>query len=117
LDGTIDLRKKKREEVNDMLSSKGYKEMDDDNDYKYLVRMPMDSVTEENVEKLLKDKMTKEVYLEKIKETSVQKMWKTELTNLKEQYLEYREDRNRTEQEEPKKKKTVVNKGPLKKKA
>ena len=117
LNGTIDLRKKKREEVNDMLSSKGYKEMDGDNDYKYLVRMPMDSVTEENIEKLLRDKMSKEVYLEKIKETSVQKMWKTELSNLKEQYLEYREDRNRTEQEEPKKKKTVVNKGPLKKKA
>jgi DNA topoisomerase-2 len=117
LDGTIDLRKKKREEVNEMLSSKGYQDMDGDNDYKYLVRMPMDSVTEENIEKLLRDKMSKEVYLEKIKETSVQKMWKTELSNLKEQYLEYREDRNRTEQEEPKKKKTVVNKGPLKKKA
>jgi DNA topoisomerase-2 len=120
LDGTIDLRKKKREEVNEMLSSKGYQQMDGDNDFKYLVRMPMDSVTEENVEKLLKDKETKEIYLEKIKETSVQKMWKTELSNLKEQYMEYRENRNRSEhqQEEPaKKKKTVVNKGPLKKKS
>jgi len=107
LDGTIDLRKKKREEVNDMLQSKGYNQMDEDADYKYLVRMPMDSVTEENVAKLLKSKGDKEAELERVKTTTIQQMWKSELDALKEQYLVYKEDRSRLMAgEETKKKKT-----------
>jgi len=111
LDGTIDLRKKKREEVNDMLQSKGYDQMDEDADYKYLVRMPMDSVTEENVEKLLKHKGDKEMELEKVKTTTIQQMWKSELDALKALYLEYKEDRARLMAgEETKKKKSVAKK-------
>jgi len=117
LDGTIDLRKKKREEVNEMLQSKGYDIMDNDMDYKYLVRMPMDSVTEENVAKLLKNKGDKEIELEKIKVTTIQQMWKSELDVLKEQYLEYKEDRARlmTGGEEKKKKSVVKKTGGAKK--
>jgi DNA topoisomerase-2 len=95
LDGTIDLRKKKREEVNEMLKGKGYDQMDEDADYKYLVRMPMDSVTEENVAKLLKNKGDKEAELERVKTTTIQQMWKSELDDLKAQYLDYKEDRAR----------------------
>jgi DNA topoisomerase-2 len=94
LDGTIDLRKKKKEEVNAMLLEKGYNIMDGDTDYKYLVKMPMDSVTEENVEKLLKDKGNKEVELETIKNTTIQQMWTSELEKLKVQYIEYKEGRS-----------------------
>jgi DNA topoisomerase-2 len=111
LDGTIDLRKKKREEVNDMLQTKGYDKIDGDVDYKYLVRMPMDSVTEENVEKLLKNKGDKESELEIIKSTTINQMWKSELDNLRAIYLEYKEDRARLMSgEETKKKKAVVKK-------
>ena len=49
LDGTIDLRKKKKQEIIDMLLLKDYDTIDDDEEYKYLVKMPMDSVSEENV--------------------------------------------------------------------
>ena len=35
-----------------MLQIKGYDFIDEVNEYKYLTKMPMDSVTEENVEKL-----------------------------------------------------------------
>jgi len=94
LDGTIDLRKKKKEEVNAMLLAKGYKIMDGDTDYKYLVKMPMDSVTEENVNKLLKDKGNKEVELDTIKNTTIQQMWNKELDHLKVQYIEYKEGRS-----------------------
>ena len=45
LDGTIDLRKKKKEEVIEMLEMKGYHKNEDDQEYKYLVKMPMDTVT------------------------------------------------------------------------
>ena len=111
LDGTIDLRKKKREEVNEMLTAKGYDQIDNDEDYKYLVKMPMDSVTEENIEKLLRDKGTKELELEKVKITTIHQMWKEELDILREQYLEYKENRDRLMNgEEISKKKHVVKK-------
>ena len=53
LDGTIDLRKKKKSEIIDMLKEKQYDLIEGDDEYKYLTRMPMDSVSEENVEKII----------------------------------------------------------------
>ena len=114
LDGTIDLRKKKKEQVVEMLEEKGYDKVQGDEDYKYLVKMPMDSVTEENVEKLLKDKGTKQSELEQIKNTTINKMWISELNNLREQYVEYKEERAMLMSGEEKKKK-VVSKGIVKK--
>ena len=95
LDGTIDLRKKKKEQVSEMLAEKGYSKLDNDEDYKYLVKMPMDSVTEENVDKLLNDKESKEAELQVIKNMSIHQMWNTELDNLKELYIEYKMERDR----------------------
>jgi len=116
LDGTIDLRKKKREQVVEMLQNKGYEKIDGDGDYKYLIKMPMDSVTEENVDKLLKDKGNKESELESIKKTTIHQMWKSELDILKDQYIEYQEDRERAMNGENIKtnKKKVVSKGTIK---
>jgi DNA topoisomerase-2 len=115
---TIDLRKKKKEQVIAMLEAKGYDKIDGDEEYKYLVKMPMDSVTEENVEKLLKDKGNKESELEQIKKKSVNKMWIEELDNLRELYLEYKEDRVRLmigEDKASAKKKVVSSKKSVKK--
>jgi DNA topoisomerase-2 len=112
LAGTIDLRKKTKEQVTGMLKEKGYDVLNEDGDYKYLVKMPMDSVTEENVEKLLKEKGTKEAELETVKSTTIHKMWITELTQLEEMYLEYKEARDRlmSGNEKPQKSKVVVKK-------
>jgi len=95
LEGTIDLRRKKREEVNAMLKSKEYVIMDNDEDYKYLTRMPMDSVTEENVSKLLKEhgEKTKELHL--VQTTTIQQMWFNELKKLEEEYSRFKEERER----------------------
>jgi len=114
LDGTIDLRKKKKEQVVKMLEEKEYDKIHDDEDYKYLVKMPMDSVTEENVEKLLRDKEYKLVELEEIKNTTINRMWINELDALRELYIEYKEERSRLMNGEEKKKK-VVSKGTVKK--
>ena len=92
LDGTIDLRKMKKEQVNSLLAEKGYHIMDD---YKYLVKMPMDSVTEENVEKLFKEHDSKKMELEVILKTNIRTMWSSELDNLLTVYLEYKEQRQR----------------------
>jgi DNA topoisomerase-2 len=111
LDGTIDLRKKKKDEIIAMLLSKSYATIDDDNDFKYLVKMPMDSVSEENVERLNNDHKNKSDELQRIKETSEQQMWLYELENLEHEYLKYRSERNNSGKAGEKKKATkIVNK-------
>ena len=116
LDGTIDLRKKKKEQVVEMLQNKGYDIIDDDVNYHYLTKMPMDSVTEENVEKLNKEHGNKAIELETVKSTTINKMWLNELTILKEQYIEYKEERTRLMNgEDVKPKKKVVSKSAVKK--
>ena len=77
--------------------------------------MPMDSVTEENVDKLLKDKGNKELELETIRNTTINRMWVSEIDNLREQYVEYKEERARLMCGEDTKKKKVVSKGAVKK--
>jgi DNA topoisomerase-2 len=113
LDGTIDLRKKKKEQVIEMLQKKGYDIIDEDQNYHYLLKMPMDSVTEENVEKINKECGDKKAELELIKSTTTNKMWLNELDVLKEQYIEYKEERIRLMNGVTKKK--VVSKNSVKK--
>uniref|UniRef100_A0A6C0HPW6 DNA topoisomerase (ATP-hydrolyzing) n=1 Tax=viral metagenome TaxID=1070528 RepID=A0A6C0HPW6_9ZZZZ len=96
LDGTIDLRRKKRDEVNQLLLQKKYDVIDDDTDFKYLVKLPMDSVTEENVAKLLKEHGDKAAELEVVKSRTIQQMWSGELDTLSSEYAKYREERERS---------------------
>ena len=102
-----------------MLIEKGYDLLENDNDFKYLIKMPMDSVTEENIEKLLKDKTIKEGDLTVIKNTTINQMWMNELNQLKELYIEYKKERTRLidgiEVENIKINKKVVSKGVIKK--
>jgi DNA topoisomerase-2 len=121
LDDTIDLRKKKKQEIIDMLQEKEYDVIDDDGEYKYLVKMPMDSVSEENVEKLLKDHHGKQVELERVKSTTIQQMWLSELESLENEYTEYQAERAQSQLGENKKqkqtniKKVIGNKKVMKK--
>jgi len=95
LAGTVDLRRKKREEVVTMLVKKGYAIIGDDEDYKYLTRMPMDSVTEENVNKLNKEVEQKTDELNILESTTQQEMWLQELSKLEQEYHSYKEERER----------------------
>jgi DNA topoisomerase-2 len=92
LEGTIDLRKKTKEVINNMLREKGFNECDE---YKYLTKMPMDSVTEENVKKLLEEeqKMIKE--LEELENTTKEEMWLKELNELNHEYILFKEEKER----------------------
>jgi len=83
LKGTIDLRNKKKIEILTMLESKEYDKIENDNEYKYLLKLPMDSVTEENASKIKSDTNKKKSDLEELKNTSIQKMWIDELNELK----------------------------------
>jgi DNA topoisomerase-2 len=95
LEGTIDLRKKTKEVINNMLREKGYDEIKEGDEYKYLTKMPMDSVTEENVKKLMEDhtKMIKE--LEELESMSKEDMWLKELNELNQEYLLFKEEKER----------------------
>ena len=82
LDGTIELRNKKKEDILKMLVDKKYHKMEEDEEYKYLLKMSMDSVSKENVDKLLKDKGNKEKELERVIKQTIESMWLEELIEL-----------------------------------
>tara|TARA_Y100000816_G_C25844315_1_gene441154 strand:- start:242 stop:709 length:468 start_codon:yes stop_codon:yes gene_type:complete len=116
LKGTIDLRRKKKEQIRTMLVEKKYDVIDDDNDFKYLVKMPMDSVSEENVERLLNDKDVKSKELEIVRETTERQMWLKELKTLETVYQKYKTKREDIQKGEVYVKKTVKRKVIRKKK-
>ena len=104
LNGTIDLRRKTSLVVNEMLTEKGYAMID--GDFKYLVKMPMDSVTEENVASIMKEKETTETELTTLRKTSLEKMWLSELDSLDKEYVKYKVKREKIQAGDPTTKKT-----------
>jgi DNA topoisomerase II len=112
LDGIIDLRKKNKEQINKMLA--GYDVIDGDSDYKYLTKMTMDSVTDENVAKLFAEHAEKQLELDTVKATTDRQMWSSELDKLKNEYILYKDARERlmagTAEQKPKKKVIVKKK-------
>jgi DNA topoisomerase-2 len=87
----IDLRRKTTAEVDDMLSKNGFSKID--NDYKYLVKMPMDSVTNENVAKLRKERDDTQRELDVLVGTTLEEMWLKELELLETEYSKYKKVR------------------------
>ena len=93
LDGKIDLRKKTNVQVEEMLQQHNLDKLE--GDYKYLTKMPMDSVTQEHVEHLLKDKEKTEKEYETLKGTSLEKMWSRELDKFEKEYEKYKAHREK----------------------
>jgi DNA topoisomerase-2 len=77
LSGDVDLRKKTGQQVLELLTGRGFIQLD--GDYSYLIKMPMDSVTEENVAKILKEKADTENELAVLKATTLEQIWMKEL--------------------------------------
>ena len=105
LSGKVDLRRKKKDEIVEILTNLKYDKLTDGGIgssplYNYLIKMPMDSVTEEAVEKLMKDKGEKEAELGLLTHTFIEKMWLNELSELKREYVKFI---NPTTGKEPKK--------------
>ena len=107
LDGSVDLRKKTAAQVTALLESMNFAKIDDD--FKYLIKMPMDSVTQENVANILKEKADTDSELEKLKATSLEQMWLSELTNLDKEYALYKLKREKIQAGGEKKKIAVKN--------
>jgi DNA topoisomerase-2 len=93
LDGSIDLRRKRGDELMAMLQSKGYDHVEGDEQYKYLLKLPMDSVSEENVQRLLKEKGQKEAQHHALQGTSIEQLWLADLAELRAEYVKQEEKR------------------------
>ncbi len=73
---TIDLRKKSRATVKEMLIQRQYDTVDQK--YDYLTSMPISSVIEENILKLREDRDKNRAILEKIRKMTVVYLWRNE---------------------------------------
>ena len=88
LDKKIIIERKKKQEVINKLIELKYLPLEDDS-YDYLIGMPLYSLTEEKIKELEDKCKNKEQELAKIRTTSEEDMWKTELTELKDKYIEW----------------------------
>jgi len=88
-DGTIDLRRKKKDAVIQLLKSRNYNIIDDDQDYKYLRTMTIDSLEEENIAKLLKDKEIKMMEYKELNKTTIEQLWLNDLEKFEDEYDKY----------------------------
>jgi DNA topoisomerase-2 len=95
LEGTVDLRRKNAQQVNELMMARKFDMLD--GDYKYLIKMPMDSVTQENVAHIVKEKEETEKELEILKATTLEKMWLLELDEFEREYAVYKKRRNKQE--------------------
>ena len=89
LNDTLDLRKKSKNDIINILKSNNYSQLENDIEYKYLLKMPMDSVSNENVNKIIKDYQDKETELQYYKTITEKELWISELQTLKDEYLKY----------------------------
>jgi DNA topoisomerase-2 len=92
-DDVIDLRRKKREQVIELLTGRNYSVIDGDTDYKYLRSMRIEQMEEENMKKLRGERDLKIAELEKLKATDPKDMWRDELSVLTTHYKKYKKNR------------------------
>ena len=88
LDGVVDLRRKNAPQVEELMLSRKFDKIEDS--FKYLIKMPMDSVTQENVEQIMKEREVCEKDLATLKATTLEQIWLSELDVLDREYATYK---------------------------
>ena len=91
LDGQVDLRRKSSQQVTELMVARKFDVLD--GDYKYLIKMPMDSVTQENVASIMKEKEETEKLLADLAATTLETMWSRELDEFEKEYGNYKKRR------------------------
>jgi len=95
LDDIIDLRKKTKEQIKQLLTERKFDIIDSDDEFKYLVKMPMDSVTSENVAKIMNERDSKIYILEELKAKPITTIWLDELCLLEDEYKKWKSKDNK----------------------
>jgi DNA topoisomerase-2 len=98
LAGAIDLRRKTNAQVDAMLESGSYTRIGEGG-YDYLTKMAMNSVTEENVAKIVREKAETEAQRLALEAKTVEAMWLDELDVFDREYASYRVIRERIQAE------------------
>ena len=86
---------KKKKEVIELLNNKNYKKIDNDNDYKYLRSLPVDSMEEENWKRLKNEEKDCQQSFVKLKKKTIETIWIEELNELEEKYKKYQISRSK----------------------
>lgn len=77
--GTIDLRNKKHAEVEEMLTGKSYPRLGGAENFDYLIKMSLSTLTQEKVDELREECATKRSQLTELQDSTPQQIWDTEL--------------------------------------
>jgi len=89
LDDKLELRRQTKEAIFAKMTEHGYEHIDGDTEFKYLLKMPMDSVTDENVRHLLTDRDTKRAQHQALHDTSIETLWTRDLDELEVEYKKW----------------------------
>jgi len=92
----VDLRRKTSSQVDALLETRKYTRID--GDYRYLTKMTMDSVTQENRDHLLKQLETNRDNIRLLKAKTLEEMWQDDLTVFMEEYEKVMTERKREQQ-------------------
>ena len=82
----IDLRRKRKDEVIALLKAREYDCIDEDETYQYLRSMSIDSVTEEKIDELIKDRDDMIEQLNIMENTTEKELWEVELIDFMSTY-------------------------------
>ena len=89
LDDKLELRRQTKEAILAKMTEHGYEHIEGDVEFKYLLKMPMDSVTDENVKHLLSDRDSKRAQHKQLSDTSIQSLWTRDLDELEQEYKKW----------------------------
>lgn len=89
LDDKLELRRQTKDAIFAKMTQHGYEHIDGDTEFKYLLKMPMDSVTDENVRQLLSERDTKRAQHQGLQDTTIQALWTKDLDELEVEYKKW----------------------------
>jgi len=89
LDDKLELRRQTKEAVFAKMTDHGYEHIDGDVEFKYLLKMPMDSVTDENVKNLLSERDAKRAQHQQLADTTIEALWTRDLDELEQEYKKW----------------------------
>ena len=89
LDDKLELRRQTKEAIFAKMTTHGYEHIEGDTEFKYLLKMPMDSVTDENVRHLLSERDSKRAQHQGLADTTIQALWTRDLDELETEYKKW----------------------------
>ena len=89
LDDKLELRRQTKEAIFAKMTDHGYEHIDGDVEFKYLLKMPMDSVTDENVKHLLSERDAKRAQHQQLADTTIEALWIHDLDELEQEYTKW----------------------------